>query len=221
MAEMLQRFDLLAAFWMTLRLALMGAAGALLLGTLVAVMRVSPFSSLQFFARTYVTLIRNSPLTLVLFFCVFGLANGLGLRFGDTLETQNLFWGVVAIAVYHASFVAEALRSGINTVPVGQAEAARAVGLSFLPSLRHVIMPQAVRGSVAPVGNVMVALTKNTTVAATVGITEAAATMKTMIEFYPNFLYFIFALVALGFVVLTLPTGLFFTWLSRKVAVQR
>lgn len=221
MGEMLQRFDLVAAFLMTLRLAVFGAVGALLLGLVVAVMRVSPFTSLQFFGKLYVNLIRNTPLTLILFFCVFGLMNGLGLRPDGTLETQNLVWGVVAISVYHASFVAEALRSGINTVPAGQAEAARAIGLPFLDSLRYVVMPQAIRGSVAPIGNVMIALTKNTTVAATVGIFELAAIMKTMIEFYPNFLYAIFLLVALSFVVLTLPTGLFFTWLSRKVAVQR
>lgn len=221
MGEMLQRFDLVAAFLMTLRLAVFGAVGALLLGLVVAVMRVSPFTSLQFFGKLYVNLIRNTPLTLILFFCVFGLMNGLGLRPDGTLETQNLVWGVVAISVYHASFVAEALRSGINTVPAGQAEAARAIGLPFLDSLRYVVMPQAIRGSVAPIGNVMIALTKNTTVAATVGIFELAAIMKTMIEFYPNFLYVIFLLVALSFVVLTLPTGLFFTWLSRKVAVQR
>ncbi|WP_114559925.1 amino acid ABC transporter permease [Desertihabitans aurantiacus] len=221
MAEMLERADFLAAFWMTLRLAVLGTVGALLLGMVVAIMRVSPFTSLQFFARTYVTLIRNSPLTLILFFCVFGLQNSLGMRVGDDLSTQNLFWGVVAISVYHASFIAEALRSGVNTIPLGQAEAARAIGLPFGASLRHVIMPQAVRGAVAPVGNVIIALTKNTTVAATVGIAELASRMKTSIEFFPNLLYLIFVLVAVCFVVLTLPTGLFFTWLSRKVAVQR
>lgn len=221
---MMEQFNIFAAFWLTVRLAFFGAIGALIIGTIVAILRVSPVPSLRFFGATYVSLIRNTPLTLILFFCIFALGFSMGIRLvpdGASLEAFNITWGVTAIAVYHASFVAEALRSGVNTVPQGQAEAARAIGLGFLPSLRHVILPQAFRGAIAPLGNVMIALTKNTTVAATVGLTEAAATMKSMIEFYPNLIYVTFAIVALGFVILTLPMGIFFTWLSRRLAVQR
>lgn len=221
---MMEQFDLLAAFWLTIRLAFFGAIGALVLGTIVAVLRVSPVPSLRFFGATYVNLIRNTPLTLILFFCIFALGNSMGVHLvprSASIEAYNLSWGVTAIAVYHASFVAEALRSGVNTVPQGQAEAARAIGLGFLPSLRHVVLPQAFRGAIAPLGNVLIALIKNTTVAATVGLAEAAATMKSMIEFFPNLIYIIFAMVAFGFVVLTLPTGIFFTWLSRRLAVRR
>ncbi len=221
---MMDQFNIWAAFWMTIRLAFLGALGALVLGTVVAVLRVSTVPSLRLFGATYVNLIRNTPLTLILFFCIFALGNSMGLSLvpdGSSIEAYNLSWGVTAIAVYHASFVAEALRSGVNTVPQGQAEAARAIGLGFLPSLRYVVLPQAFRGAIAPLGNVMIALTKNTTVAATVGLAEAAATMKSMIEFYPNLLYVIFAMVAFGFVVLTLPMGLLFTYLSRRMAVRR
>ena len=78
----------------------------------------------------------------------------------------------MALSTYHASFVAEAIRSGVNTVPQGQAEAARAIGLGFGPTLREVILPQAYRGAIAPLGNTVIALTKNTTVVATIGVAE-------------------------------------------------
>ena len=126
-----------------------------------------------------------------------------------------------ALAVYHAAFVAEAIRSGINTVPQGQAEAARAIGLSFVPTLTNVVLPQAFRGAIAPLGNVMIALTKNTTVVATVGVAEASYLMKSMIEFDSSLLYVIFTIMATGFVILTLPMGVLFTTLSRRLAVQR
>ncbi len=221
---MMDQFNIFAAFWLTIRLAFFGAIGALIIGTVIAILRLSPVPSLRFFGAAYVSLIRNTPLTLILFFCIFALGFSMGIRLvpeGSSIEAYNLSWGITAIAVYHASFVAEALRSGVNTVPQGQAEAARAIGLGFVPSLRHVILPQAFRGAIAPLGNVMIALTKNTTVAATVGVLEAAAVMKSMIEFYPNLIYIIFAMVAFGFVVLTLPMGIFFTWFSRRMVVQR
>ena len=224
MGELLQSYDVLGAFWMTVKLALATAVGALLIGTLVAVMRVSPVRILRGFGTAYVTVVRNTPLTLIVFFCIFALYINLQIRLAPqsaTLDTHNFRWGVVGLAVYHAAFVAEALRSGINTVPQGQAEAARAIGLSFVPTLTEVILPQAFRGAVAPLGNVMIALTKNTTVVATIGVAEASYLMKGMLEFNSAYLYSIFVIMATGFVVLTLPMGLLFTSLSRRLAVQR
>ena len=119
-------------------------------------------------------------------------------------------------AMDHAAFVAEALRSGINTVPKGQAEAARAIGLDFTTSLTNVVLPQTFRGAIAPLGNVMIALTKNTTVVATIGVAEASYLMKGMIEFRPDLIYVIFGIMAAGFVILTLPLGILFTTLSRR-----
>jgi glutamate transport system permease protein len=130
-------------------------------------------------------------------------------------------WGVVALSVYQAAFVAESIRSGVNTIPVGQAEAARSIGLGFGASLRHVILPQAMRGAISPLGNTLIALTKNTTVVAIVGVNEAAYMMRNMIEFNGSLLYVIFAIMATGFVILTLPMGLLFTWLSNRLAVLR
>jgi glutamate transport system permease protein len=219
-------YDVLGAFWVTIQLTLWGAIGSLLIGTVVAICRVSPVGVLQRFGAAYVTLVRNTPLTLIVAFCSLGLADTLRVNLANpdsnTFIVNNGFrWGVVAIAVYHASFVAESIRSGINTVPPGQAEAARAIGLGFLPTLRHVVLPQAFRGAIAPLGNTLIALTKNTTVVATVGVAEAAYLMSNMIEFNSSLLYWIFAIMATGFVILTLPMGLVFTWLSNKLAVNR
>jgi glutamate transport system permease protein len=219
-------YDVVGAFWVTVQLTLWGALGALIIGTVVAVCRVSPVGVLQKFGAAYVTLIRNTPLTLIVAFCSLGLADTMRLNLANpdsnTFIVDNGFrWGVVAIAVYHASFVAEALRSGINTVPPGQAEAARAIGLGFLPTLQHVVLPQAFRGAISPLGNTLIALTKNTTVVATVGVAEAAYLMSNMLEFNSSLIYWIFAIMATGFVILTLPMGLMFTWLSNKLAVKR
>ena len=226
MGDLLREYDVLGAFWMTIKLTVLSAAGALAIGTFIAVLRVSPVTVLRGFGVSYVTAVRNTPLTLVVFFCAFGLYNTMGIRLApDTSPTSivdnNFRFGLIALAVYHAAFVAEALRSGINTVPKGQAEAARAIGLSFLPALTSVILPQAFRGAIAPLGNVMIALTKNTTVVATIGVAEASYLMRQMIEFDVSQLYAIFVIMATGFVILTLPMGFAFTALSRRLAVKR
>jgi glutamate transport system permease protein len=221
--ELLAEYDILGAFWMTIKLTVTAAVGALVIGTVIAIMRVAPVKVLRAAGVTYVTLVRNTPLTLIVFFCAFGLYITLQYRLGpqaSPIDVQNFRWGVLGLAIYHAAFVAEALRSGINTVPQGQAEAARAIGLTFGASLTNVVLPQAFRGAIAPLGNVLIALTKNTTVVATIGVAEASYLMKGMIEFRPDLIYVIFTIMATGFVILTLPVGLLFTTLSRRLAVR-
>jgi glutamate transport system permease protein len=223
---LLTEYDVPAAFWVTIKLTLASAVGSLIIGTIVAVLRVSPVGVLQRAGTAYVTLIRNTPLTLIVFFCAFGLLQVLGISLAPadsptSIVDNNFRWGVVALSLYHASFVAEAIRSGINTVPKGQAEAARAIGLGFGATIRTIILPQAFRGAIAPLGNTLIALTKNTTVLATIGVAEAAYVMRAMLEFNSSLLYAIFIIMAAGFVILTLPVGIFFTWLSRRLVVQR
>ena len=217
---------MLAAFWMTIQLTLLSAFGALVIGTVVAICRVSPVRVLAAFGTAYVTVVRNTPLTLIVFFCASALFVQMRINLAPadspTSLADNTFrWALVGLAVYHSAFVAEALRSGINTVPAGQAEAARAIGLPFGLSLTQVILPQAFRGAIAPLGNVLIALTKNTTVVATVGVAEASYLMRNMIEFNSSLLIPIFVIMATGFVILTLPVGVLFTHLSRRLAVQR
>lgn len=222
MLDILSKYDILGAFWMTIQLAVWSALGALILGTILAVMRVSPVRVLQQLGALYVNITRNTPLTLILVFCVLGafFILEISLAPGAPLSMQRYLWAIVGLAAYHAAFVCEALRSGVNTVPVGQAEAARAIGLTFTQSLSQVILPQAFRGAIAPLGSVLIALIKNTTVAAIIGVPEAAAIMRTIIENETGS-FLVFFIFALGFVILTLPIGVGFTDLSRRLAVKR
>lgn len=224
MLELIRQYDILSAFLATIQLALVSSLGALVIGTFVAVLRVSPVRIFQFAGAAYVNLVRNTPLTLIvffMFFCLYTLLQWHISPMSARSATHAFQWGVIGLSIYHAAFVAEALRSGVNTVPVGQAEAARAIGLTFSQTLTEIVLPQAFRGAIAPLGNTMIALTKNTTVVSTIGVAEASYAMKNAIEFSPDVLYLIFFVMATGFVVLTLPMGIAFTHFSLKLAVQR
>lgn len=216
------QYDVLGAFWVTVQLTLYSAAGSLIWGTILVGMRVSPVPLLRSFGTAYVNLVRNTPLTLLIIGCSLGLSQTLGIDLaGDTFKETGFRLAVLGLIAYTGTFVCEALRSGINTVPVGQAEAARALGLSFFQVLTLIVLPQAFRAVVAPLANVLIALTKNTTVAATIGVAEAALLMKEMMENEAQALFAVFAVFALGFVLLTLPTGLLLGWVAKRVAVKR
>jgi len=219
--SLFDQFDVLAAFWVNIQLTFYAGILALVLGTVLAMMRISPVPSLRWAGSTYVTLLRNTPLTIIVVFCVLGLWGQLGLVLSTDFQTNFFRLAVLGLSVYHAAFVCEALRSGVNTVPVGQAEAARAIGLGFWASARLVILPQAFRGAIAPLGNVLIALTKNSTVAAAGSVAEASGLMKTMIEFRPDVMLLIFFTFAFGFVLIVVPLGLATTTLSRRLAVAR
>ncbi|MGW0334475.1 amino acid ABC transporter permease [Streptomyces sp. NPDC003011] len=222
MFDFLEGYDVLGAFWMTVKLTVLSALGSLVWGTLLAAMRVSPVPLMRGFGTAYVNFVRNIPLTVIIVFTSLGLADIFGMTMGasDDFDTQGFRLAVLGLAAYTAAFVCEAIRSGINTVPVGQAEAARAIGLSFRQVLSLIVLPQALRSVIGPLANVLIALTKNTTVAAAIGVAEAALLMKEMIENEAQTLA-IGAVFALGFVVLTLPTGLILGWLSKRLAVKR
>ncbi|HZQ30353.1 MAG TPA: amino acid ABC transporter permease [Mycobacterium sp.] len=219
------RGQILTAFWTTIKLAAYAALGALVLGTLLAAMRLSPVPMMRWLGATYVNVVRNTPLTLILLFCSFGLAQTLGVTLAARnsrtfIDDSNFRLAVLGLAVYTAAFVCESVRAGVNTVPVGQAEAARSLGLTFTQNLRIILLPQAFRSVIAPLGSVLIALTKNTTIASAIGVAEAALLMKDMIENTAALLT-VGAIFAAGFVVLTLPLGLLFTYLGRRLAVKR
>ncbi|MGW5098532.1 amino acid ABC transporter permease [Streptomyces nodosus] len=221
MFDFLDRYDLLAAFWTTVQLTVLSAVGSLIWGTVLAAMRVGPVPLMRGFGTAYVNIVRNIPLTVIILFSSLGLSQTLGINLGASdFQVINFRLAVLALIAYTAAFVCEALRAGINTVPVGQAEAARALGLGFTQVLTLVVLPQAFRSVVGPLTNVLIALTKNTTVAAAIGVAEAALLMKQMIENEAQLLL-ISAVIAFGFVCLTLPTGLILGWVGKKVAVKR
>ncbi|MFB6986630.1 amino acid ABC transporter permease [Streptomyces sp. NPDC056178] len=221
MFDFLEGYDLLGAFWVTVQLTVYSALGSLIWGTLLAGMKVSPVPLMRGFATAYVNVVRNIPLTVIIVFSSLGLNQTLNISLGtDVIDDINFRLAVLALVAYTAAFVCEALRAGINTVPVGQAEAARALGLSFTQVLRLVILPQAFRAVVNPLSNVLIALTKNTTVASAIGVVEASYLMKDIIDAQAQ-LILIALTFGFGFVVLTLPTGLILGWVSKKVAVKR
>lgn len=219
-------YHLFAAFGMTIKLTVYSAIGSLIWGTLLAAMRVSPVPVMRAFATAYVNIFRNTPLTVLIVATSVVLSDTLGVRLADryspTFIVDNGFrLAVLGFIVYTSTFVCEAIRSGINTVPPGQAEAARAIGMTFTQNLRIVVLPQAIRSVIGPLASVLIALTKNTTVAASISVAEAALLMKTMVENESDALVPVFLVFAAGFIVLTLPVGLFMGWLAKKYAVKR
>ncbi|MEU2548044.1 amino acid ABC transporter permease [Streptomyces roseolus] len=216
------QYDLLGAFWVTAQLALYSAIGSLIWGTALVAMRVSPVPLMRAFGTAYVNLVRNTPLTVVIVACSLGLNQTLQVTLGgETFEEIGFRLAILGLTAYTGTFVCEALRSGINTVPAGQAEAARALGMNFTQVLTLVILPQAFRAAITPLANVLIALTKNTTVAAAISAAEAAFLMKEMIENEADALFVVFGIFAFGFILLTLPTGLFLGWAAKRLAVKR
>ncbi|AII74576.1 amino acid ABC transporter permease [Bifidobacterium coryneforme] len=220
--QLFSEYNIPGAFWVNIQLTLWAALFSLILGVLLVVMRISPISSMRIFSKAYVEFFQNMPLTIIMVFMVLGAFAQLKLSFSDVFSV-NFFWlAVVGLSFYTAAFVCESLRSGINTVPLGQAEAARALGLSFIQSASEIILPQAFRGSVAPLGNTFIALLKNSTVAAAASVaSESSSLMSEMIEYHANSIVAIFLIFAMGYVVLILPIGALTTFLSNKLAVRR
>lgn len=212
---------ILESFWANLQLTFWAALASLVLGTLLAIMRISPIPSLRAFGTAYVNIFRNTPLTIILTFGVLVLFGVFELKLSSDFNLNFFQIAIIGLSVYHAAFFCEAIRSGVNTVPLGQAEAARAIGLSFLPAARIIILPQAFRGAIAPMGNVLIALIKNTTVAIAGSVAEISGLMKTMLEYRADVGILIFLTVALMFVIVVLPIGALTTWLSKKLAVAR
>ncbi|HEV7648370.1 MAG TPA: amino acid ABC transporter permease [Actinophytocola sp.] len=222
MFDFLSDYDVLGAFWVNVQLTVIAAIGSLIWGTILVAMRVSPVPVMRSFGTAYINLVRNTPLTVIIVATSLVLNQTFQITLGaDNFDDQGFRLAALGFIAYTSTFVCESLRAGINTVPVGQAEAARALGLSFTQVLRIIVLPQAFRSVVAPLASVLIALTKNTTVAAAIGVGEAALLMKEMIENESDALFLVTAMFALGFVILTLPTGLLLGWVAKKVAVKR
>lgn len=222
MLDFLSEYDVLGAFWVNVQLTLYSAIGSLIWGTILVGMRVSPVPVMRAFGTAYVNIVRNTPLTVIIVATSLGLNQTLGVTLaGETFDQVGFRLAILGFIAYTSTFVCESLRAGINTVPVGQAEAARALGLGFNQVLGIIVLPQAFRSVIAPLASVLIALTKNTTVAAAIGVGEAALLMREMIENESDALLLVTSMFALGFVILTLPTGLLLGWVAKKVAVKR
>jgi len=202
------------AFLGTIELFVVAAIGSLAGGLLLAGMRVSPVPVLRAFGTGYVNTVRNTPLTLVFFFFAFAYPRL------DILDLSFFTRACVALTVYTSAFVCEVLRSGVNTVPVGQAEASRALGFSFGQTVSTIILPQAVRAVVPPLTNVQIALLKNTTIAAGFSVFEAGGIYQRLSELGYNVLVGLLW-VALGFLILVVPLTLLQRRLEATWSVSR
>lgn len=198
---------------------------ATVLGTILGSFRVSPIASLRAAGTTYVNIFRNTPLVLVLLLSVAVVPtlgfNDLGFDFGVYRFNTFEVMGIIGLSAYTAAFVCEAIRSGVNSVSIGQAEAARSIGMDFRQSLGTVVLPQAFRVIVPPLASIYIALVKNTSVLATVGVAEAAYVMKKLGTQFTSDLYWIFVGFALGYVILVLIISGTANTIDRKLAVSR
>jgi His/Glu/Gln/Arg/opine family amino acid ABC transporter permease subunit len=206
-------------FWVTIQISVLGLVGAIILGTIVALMRVSPIAVLRWVGAAYVEFFRNTPLVVQLFFLFLGLPY-MGFRFSsDTFE--HIFRAAIAgMALYHGAYIAEIVRGGLLGVDKGQTEAARSLGLSYVGMLRYVQLPQTFRAVIPPLGNIAIALVKNTSLASTIGVVEilSAAEIVETRTFRSAEAYLTAALL---FLLLTIPLGFVVNGLERRLVVAR
>jgi len=215
MDALTENFDLiLKGFAETLKLLLSSGLLALALGTLIGIARVSPVPIMRGAAIAYVTIFRNTPLLVLILLTIYGLPQ-LGIDFG-------FFWNItLAMGVYTASFVTEAIRSGINGIPLGQAEAARSIGMPFGMTMTQVLLPQAFRLVVPPLASVFIALTKNTSLAAGFGVAEATFRLKGLLNDNATDRVAIFVGIAIGYIIIVELISLGAALFERKWAVTR
>jgi glutamate transport system permease protein len=211
-----QHFGLFwSGYLRSIAICLWALAGSLVLGIILAGMRVSPIAPFRGAVNAYVTLVRNTPLSVVLFFVAFGLPE-IGLH------SSYYIFGVSGLVLYTAAFVCEAVRSGINSVAVGQAEAARSLGLSTNQTLFNIILPQAVRATVPPLSNTVISMFTNSAVVGAFGVGgdlfSASQTLTASLG-YPNLPVIIG--VGVGYLAITIPAALLLRLLERKVAIIR
>lgn len=207
----------LDAYWEGMRstagLTVLSFFFALLVGTVAASFRVSPVPPLRFLGALYVELFRNTPLLVLMYLFYFGLPK-VGIRFSE-FNTA-----IMALSLYTGAFVTETVRAGINSVAVGQAEAARSLGLTFRQTMAEVVVPQALRTVVAPLGSLFIALIKNSAVAFTISVAELTGELETLISETGQAAPLLLGGVA-AYLMLTIPAGAAVTALERKVAVKR
>lgn len=203
----------LQGFGNTLKASLLALIGSFLLGTLIAIFRIAPIRPLNWVGTAYVEFIRNIPLILVVFVFFVGLP-AVGIRL------EPFVAGTLGLTVYTASFIAETIRAGIQAVPKGQTEAARSCGLTYLQTMRYVILPQAIKIVVPPMGNQFINLVKNSSVLGVIaGLDLMYFGDLISADTFVTFDVYIF--VGIFYLILTLPLSLLVGYLERRLARGR
>jgi polar amino acid transport system permease protein len=158
----------------TLQLSMVSVVLSFLLGLIIAVMRMSNLRPVLWFSHAYLEFFRNTPLLVQIFFWYFGSYKILPQAVNDWMNTMDFEFAaaVIALTVYTSAFIAEDIRSGVRSIPKEQMEAARSSGFSYLKSMYYIILPQAVRLTIPPLINQFLNLTKNSSLAMTIGVAE-------------------------------------------------
>lgn len=235
MSVLIDKFDVFAGgFLVTLQICVLAAIGALILGALVAVLRISPVPPLRALGTAYVTVFRNMPLTVVMFFSAFGLpalgsnADFLRIPLVDSLfqrlgtDLPYFRFALIALVLYTAAFVCEALRSGVNAVSPGQAEAARSLGLTFGQNLRHVVLPQSWKAATVPLGSVMIAMIKNSALIGFFGVVGDLSQSADQLTSAEGYAFVPVAIgISIGYLIMTVPLGVLLDRLEKRQAVAR
>lgn len=197
----------------TLTMAVLGYLLAFVAGNVIAAFRVSPVPILQRTAIIYVSIFRNTPLIVLAFLVWYG-----GGRVGWPFP--RLTTAIIVLGLYTGAYIAESLRSGINAVPNGQAEAARAIGLPFTGVVGRIVLPQAIRTVIPPLGNLWIANLKNSSVFLVIGIdelTRAGRRIGNDLTAYTN----AFIVVAIIYLVLVYGSAQIIKLLERRLEIVR
>lgn len=205
--------------WLTIQISILGLIGAMVLGTIVALFRVGPLVPLRWIGAAYVEFFRNTPLVVHLFFLFLGLPL-LGIRFSSDTFESNFRAACIGMTLYHGAYVAEIVRGGLLGVDKGQIEAARSLGLSYTQMLQNVQLPQTLRAVIPPLGNIAIALVKNTSLASTIGVAELLYAAE-IVESRTFRAEEAFIAATLLYLLLTIPLGFVVNALERRLVVVR
>ncbi len=194
----------------TLEVSALALVLALVLGVIVATLRVAPSLTLRRIGTAYVEFLRNIPLLVQLFFLFFALPS-IGIRL------EAFVCGVLALGVYTSAFVAEAIRSGIAAVPRGQLEAGLSSGMGYATAMRTIVLPQAITKTIPPLGNTALNLIKNSSLVSTISMLDILGTANLMgsrsFQYVP-----MFTGAAICYLILTLPAAFAVNVLERRYA---
>lgn len=211
--------EILSALWSgfqnTILLVVLSAAFSLVLGTALATMRVSTVHALRAVGTAYVGVVRNFPLPVLLYFTILVLPQLV------VVSSSFFVLAAMSLVIYYGAFVGEAVRSGVNLVRVGEAEAARSLGLRNGQVLRLVIIPQALRSVLPPLVSLFIQLIRSSAVAGGFGVAELFSKMNILILDHGNLVIQILLITACFYLVITIPAGLLLGLLERRVSVVR
>ena len=204
---------LLTGFRMTVVLSLLSMGLGTLVGVVLVVLRLAPSAPVRGAARLVIEFFRNVPILIQLFFYYYGLP-----RLGVSWSAFTC--ATVGLSLYSGVYIAEALRSGVLAIDRGQWDAGLAAGLSRLQTVRHVVLPQAVRLVIPPLANLLVFTIKTSALASAITLEELMHVTETL-ESETFRTFELFTATAVGYLVLTIPLGGAARWLERRLVIQR